>query len=342
MNYTDFRDVINRKLGKVNRLRPLFEFAQGLDFGTRYVCHRFLGLDAKSASTREIYVEWVNYCNLRCSFCALNHEMVKTRMSSETWSYLLNELIYDKRFKNVELMHLHNGGETLLHPKFSELLFVLDEKKIEARENKKKFPKVELLTNGMLLDGKHRSAILNSSAIDSVGLSMDGGSPEAYESMRKRAKWSVFYPQVKAFLEENAALAKPKAIFIISVLPTTEMLEKKDFHPEFAEILYLCPSYELRLAHDWGGQVDLEGIETGRRSKPWKWGCSMMLDQLVVMPNGDVSICCNDLNAKAVVANIHENGLYAAYHSPMRQQWLNSMARNRSSDIPLCASCERF
>lgn len=341
MGYVFLRDAINRRLGKVNRLRPVFEFLQGMDFGLRYIRHEVLPAPAR-ASTREVYVEWVNYCNLRCAFCALDHEVVKERMSPRVWKKLLEELTTDARFESVEVVHLHNGGETLLHPQVQEFLDILDAVWEEARSRGRKPPRVELLTNGLVLTKAKRTALLNCRALTSIGISMDGGDPETYERMRIRAKWETFAPQVKDLLINNRLLDQPKETFIISVLPNRELLRSRDFHPEFREILNLAHSYELRLAHDWGGQVELEGVETAKRSKPWKWGCNMMMDQLVVFPNGDVSICCNDLNGKGTVGNLLADGLYGAYASPRRKEWLREMARNNTAAIPLCQGCERF
>ena len=67
-------------------------------------------------------------------------------------------------------------------------------------------------------------------------------------------------------------------------------------------------SFELRRLHDWGGEVDLQ--EESRPTK-YKLGCNMAMHQMVVLPNGDVTMCCNDLNSKGVVGNIKNTSLSA-------------------------------
>lgn len=337
MNYLKLRDKINDKLGKDTALRPLLEFAQGLDFGARYLRHEVLS-PPKVAATREVFVEWVNYCNLRCSFCALDHNMAKERMTLETWRAVLDEL-FDPRFSGVEAIHLHNGGETLLHPKVEEFLAEMDRKVAQAKAEGKPVPNIDLLTNGMVLTEKKRRALLATESLNTLQFSMDGGTPEQFEAIRTRAKWEVFQPQILALLQENKQLARPKHIGIIALMPSAEALEKKQFHPEYQALLDLADRVEFRLAHNWAGQLEGEN-ETPK--KPWKLGCNMMMDQLVVFPNGGVSICCNDLNAQAVVGNLEQDGLYAAYASPKRKGWLAEMARNRTASIPLCKDCERF
>ena len=342
MSYLELRDAINHRFGKVSLLRPLFEWAQGLDFGYRYLLHRKLNRDTSTVSTREIFVEWANYCNLRCSFCALDHFQPKKRMSLETWELFLREITSDPRFRKVEVIHLHNGGETLLHPQFDEMLALLDRYKLQTEQLGSSFPKVEILTNGMLLNEKRRKSILQCKAIQKVGLSMDGGSPEDFESIRIRAKWDVFTGHFEALVRENAEIHSPKKIFLISVFTDEEKLKLRKFHPDFDRMLQLADRSELRLVHDWGGQVELDGNNQSNQSKWHKWGCNMMMDQLVLLPDGSVSLCCNDLNGKGVVGNLHKDGLYGAYTSLQRTQWLDQMAKNKTDEIELCQSCERF
>lgn len=337
MNYVQLRDALNRTFGKASALRPVFEFAQGVDFGARYFRHHVLPAP-RYASTREVFVEWVNYCNLRCNFCALDHALTKQRMALSVWQAVLQELTSDV-FAGVHALHLHNGGETLLHPNAPEFLSLLDEHFMQAKLRGKHLPKVDLLTNGTVLNESKRKALLGTQSLSTIRLSMDGGTPEAYEAMRNRAKWPVFFPQVVELLEENRQMEHPKHIGIIALLPNLEAMRKKEFHPEYQYILDLADEVEFRLAHNWAGQ--LEG-EEAPKSKPWKLGCSMMMDQLVVLPDGSVSICCNDLNGKAVVGNLQRGGLEAAYRSELRTFWLQRMARNRTQDIPLCSGCERF
>ncbi|MBI1317097.1 radical SAM protein [bacterium] len=342
MSYLKLRDRLVQRFGKEGPLKPAFELAQGVDFGRRYLWYEHFGRDRHRPSTRELFVEWVNYCNLRCAFCALDHGAPKQRMNPGTWAELLRQLVEDRRWSKLERLHLHNGGETLLHPLYATLFLELDRWRQLGLERNGRFPEVRLLTNGMLLDEGRRSAILSTKALTHIGLSMDGGTPEAYERMRVRADWERFTTGVLALLEENAVLAQPKKIFLISAFQTREELDENRFDRDFKRILHKADQYELRLIHDWGGQLEgVEGVPSSR-SKPHKWGCNMMLDQLVVFPEGKVGICCNDLNARSVVGNIHEEGLYGAYASPQRKQWLRLMARNRHREIPICAGCERF
>jgi hypothetical protein len=44
--------------------------------------------------------------------------------------------------------------------------------------------------------------------------------------------------------------------------------------------------------------------------KRFKMGCTMLIEQLVFLPIGDVTLCCNDLNSKVVIENIQMDSLF--------------------------------
>ena len=71
-------------------------------------------LDAlkRTSTIVEVNVEFVNYCNLRCKWCALDHRMKKQAMSKETLDKALKDLLFDKRFKGVKRLFFWSAGPT--------------------------------------------------------------------------------------------------------------------------------------------------------------------------------------------------------------------------------------
>jgi hypothetical protein len=77
---------------------------------------------------------------------------------------------------------LHNGGETLLHPRLSAMLEVIAAK----RAGRTSFPVVSLLTNGVLLNEAKSNAILSSGAVDVLRVSVDVPSAMPHGCSSKR------------------------------------------------------------------------------------------------------------------------------------------------------------
>lgn len=336
------RDFLVRNLNKGTFLWKVLEFLQGMLYVKNYLLYYEWGWIKTATTTREVNIEFVSYCNLRCAFCSLDHEKPKVRMTVDILEGFMNDLVNDPRFRKVEVIHLHSGGETLLHPQIGELLVVIKRYKDLAKQKGQRFPKVNLLTNGTPLLENKAKEIIESGAVDVMRFSMDGGSPERFESMRIRAKWDVFYKNISYFCRLNNQLEKPIKTHIISVIDPGKPLNTKWMDENFVEVLNMVDTYELRHPHTWAGEVDIEGDSSNSKNKPHKIGCGLLMHQLVLLPNGDINVCCTDLNSKGVVGNIKEQSLYDIYNSKTRRSWLKLMFQRRKSEIDLCKNCDTF
>lgn len=260
-------------------------------------------------------------------------------MSAEVLSTFFNDFISDKRFRSVNTIHLYNAGEVLLHPKLEEMLDIIREFKKKAKAQKISFPKIALLTNATVLDEKHIDILLKADILDHIRFSMDGGSREKFEEMRDRAKWNVFVKNVKNFCERNKQRAKPIPTGIITLIDYEKKMDTAWMSIEFQELLMTVDGYELRYAHNWGGEVEIEEL----KNKPaTKTGCSLLMHQLVLLTNGDITVCCADLNSKGVIGNVTKEKLWDIYRKPQRLLMLQKMMEGKKSEIELCKNCETF
>ncbi len=299
---------------------------------------RFYGpLSATVASTTEINLEFCSGCNLRCSFCALDHSRPNTYMSLEVLDRVFDTLLNDDRFRRVKTINLHNGGETLLHPRRLDLFARIKYYQILFRSCGRPFPKIILLTNGMLLREKLAREILKLQVLDEIGFSLDGGTPEEFEKLRVNAKWDKFTANLHAFFRLKEELQPALKTFGITIVPKPLALNNSWMHPDFRAITEQLDSVEYRRLHDWGGQVDI-----GESSPVNKKGCTMLLRQLIVLPTGEVSVCCNDLNRQGVVGNILEEELYAIYKGKERMRYVDLLKQGRKQELELCKDCVSF
>ena len=337
--FISLKNYLKNTLYNIPFLWKIVEFFKGLVYAFKYYYHYKFQINKNNTSSlNEIYIEFSSACNLRCSFCSLDHLKPKTYIEESTLRKFLENLISDKRFSSVKSLQLHNAGETLLHPKKIELLKIIKEYKDKALSQGKKFPEVHILTNGMLLKQRVSKAILDINIIDVLRMSLDGGTPEAFEKMRERSKWPIFYRNVKDFLKYNKENNCGVKVSTISIIPAEKSFKLDWMHPEFREILLAVDSYELRRLHNWAGEI--EGLET--KTKPYKVGCNMAMDQMVLLPNGDVTVCCSDLNSKGVIGNFLKDDLYTIYNGKKRRAYLDFLFKGEKHKLPLCKDCETF
>jgi len=331
---------LKRKFKSLAADKPLIWKAikKGQELKYNYQYQRYYGkFSTDAASITEINLEFCSNCNLRCKFCALDHLKPKSYMSIEVLDTLFYNLLNDSRFDRVNTINLYNGGETLMHPdrvamfdriKYYQLLF---------KAADKPFPKVVLLTNGMLLRAALSEEILKLKVVDEVGFSLDGGSPEAFEDLRVNAKWKKFEKNVKDFIALKNSMHPECKTFGISIVIDPHPLNSSWMHPDFKEMTQLLDSVEYRRLHDWGGQVDI-----GKKQEVNKKGCDLLMNQMVILPNGDVSVCCNDLNSEGVVGNILEDALYEVYKGQQRLRYVHLLHEGRKDELDLCRNCVSF
>lgn len=333
-----WRDKLKASFNEHPVLWPALKKGQEWNSRLRYRYYYRWPRHEHRASTREVNLEWASACNLRCRFCALDHTKAKKTMSILVLRRFLDNWLADPRFHHIEKFNLYNGGETLLHPKRMEMLRVLKEYRKTAERRGIPFPTVSLLTNGMLLREQLSTDILREGLVDEVGFSLDGGTPEDFEHLRVNAKWQPFYKNVLFFAERARRLYPHVRIYGITIVPQHLPLDTSWMHPDFVELSDLFHHHELRRLHDWGGQIEVDGAPAILKSK----GCDMLLRQMVLLPNGDVTVCCNDLNSQGVVGNIMESTLWDIYDSPERRVYLDKIDAGKKSELDLCKDCQSF
>lgn len=338
-NTFNLKNYFTRKIRRTSFIWNFFEFYQGLSFYLNYLFYYRFRL-FKENSIREIHLEFVSYCNLRCQLCSLDHQKPKVRMSESILRQFFENFLYDERFRNVGTIHLYNAGEVLLHPELEKMLAIIKEYKTKSISKNFRFPQIALLTNATILDEKNSKILINSGILDHIRFSMDGGTREKFEEMRTRAKWDVFVANIQSFCKLNNSSPKPIKTGIISLLEFKNELTTDWMSEEFIKLLDLVDGYELRYAHNWAGDIKLDELKN--KSKKFKAGCTLLMHQMVLLPNGDITVCCADLNSKGVIGNIVNDRLSTIYNSPKRLDMLSKFMKGRKNEIELCKGCETF
>jgi radical SAM protein with 4Fe4S-binding SPASM domain len=340
VNSFEFKNFFVQRIGKSTFVWRIVEFMQGISFSLDYWLYYKWQL-AKRSSITEINIEFVSYCNLRCTLCSLDHDKPKIRMSAETLKHFFEDFLTDKHFRSVKTIHLYNAGEVLLHPKIEEMLAIIKHYKELSKERNISFPKIALLTNAIVLNEKNANALINSEVLDNIRFSMDGGSKEKFEEMRERAKWDVFVKNITTFCELNNKNEHKIPTGIITLVEYKHKLNTNWMSDEFKHLLNMVDGYELRYAHNWGGEVEVEELKN-KKKKNYKIGCSLLMHQLVLLPNGDITVCCADLNSKGVIGNIEKEKLFDIYNKPQRTEMLKKFIQGKKKEIDLCKDCETF
>jgi radical SAM protein with 4Fe4S-binding SPASM domain len=63
-------------------------------------------------------------------------------------------------------------------------------------------------------------------------------------------------------------------------------------------------------------------------------------DTLVVLANGDVTVCCYDYNGVLNIGNIKNNSIKELWNSPQLKQLRKIHYKRGFDKIPLCSKCD--
>jgi hypothetical protein len=287
------------------------------------------------AVVRELNFELCATCNLRCRWCSLDSKRRRELMDPATFERVLAEVRDPTRFR-VRTINLHHSGDVLLHPRFPEFLDLLSaERRRFAERGARRFPSVQLLTSATHLAGAKAEALLRSDTVDWLRFSVDGGNPRDFEAIRVGAKWDRVLGNIHAFLDEAERRGKRLRTGLISLFTSPD----PEIHEDFRRLVARVTNFMPRLPHNWVGKRDL-GLPPPPR-KP-QGLCSFILSQIVVLADGRVTLCCNDLNAEGVLGDLATESLYDIFRGEKRARHIELMRKNRRRDLPFCGTCDQI
>lgn len=302
------------------------------------------GAPAAAVGAGRLTLEWLNLefasiCNLRCKWCSLDHDKPKQFMPRELLAKVLDDLVADPGIR-LDRIELHNAGETLLHPDLPGMF-------AEIAARKAALPRINLLTNAGALNAARTAAILDSGAVDDVRFSVDGGSRAEFEDLRRPAKWEQIRGNIERFLDANRAHARPLRTGVICIVDPAKPLTTDWMEPEFRALFARIDDVSLRHPHNWDGSAEL-GVDDRDYERhaavmlAKKKVCYFLVKDMVVLPNGDATVCCADLNGRGVIGNANQSTLRELYFSHRRQQMLRLFEAGRKHDIELCRTCTGY
>ncbi len=292
-----------------------FEIADSA--GNTMVAKREFVIDRSVCRIDRVNLELTNHCNLSCRWCAGAGNRKKGFMDRTTFQTTLSQILSDR--VAVREVHLYNGGESLLHPEFGQFL--------EYLGSLKDRPATVLVTNGTLLTETLSDAILESGGIDTIQFSIDGGTKEKYEWLRRKAVWEDTLNRIGGFLDRNRGRVKTGLITIDMGVP---------FSDEFRQLRDRVDSFNFRPPHDYTGQEKLDDYPAEKSANPHP--CWHIRNNLVILWNGDVTPCCADFHGRGVFGNIHTSHLADLWNGA-RLALLRRQEAGDKHSLVLCSNC---
>jgi sulfatase maturation enzyme AslB (radical SAM superfamily) len=271
---------------------------------------------------KKIQIETFLGCNARCTYCTV-HEWKREHgaMTDEVFARIVEQLIPIGR--HVQAISLYMDGEPLM------------DRQMERRVKELKshnLPHIGFATNGALLS-ESRARDLLEGGLDWLAISFDSLNKESFEKVRLRLKFDTVLQNIKRFFElRNEGGFHTKVILrhVNSVDDPEELVSYKSYWSEYLDEKDIVQSFDV---HNWGNG----------KSPPdqdWLAPCSHVFDNMVILRDGTVPLCCIDYDGLNAFGNVMTTPLMEIWNSPRWEEVRQAHRAGRRADIAMCGTCD--
>ncbi len=283
---------------------------------------------------KSMHIAILNYCNLKCIMCPYHSPDYKKHhtsgyfdskkmLSIETFKQLAE---YAGKYK----ISLQFGQieEALMHPEIFKFISLSKEKGV---------PYIHLTTNGTLLT-KEKATQLAQSGVDSVMFSIDSVLPDTYHSIRG-FKLDILEKNVEYFIQHaRKHNIKTSVSFIRQPFSQNQqqmfLQHWKDKGIDQV-IFYVLSNYDKQT----GECIRTEQFRTDEK----RYSCAAPWLQSVIMPDGNVGLCCKticDIGWKITsVGNINQQNFHDIWFGELYQQFRSESLDMIFKKFTTCSSC---
>ncbi len=267
-------------------------------------------------------LELSSKCNLACIMCP--HPILIQRAKEHLDFELFKTIIDRDALPQTKVMGLHLLGESLLHPRFLEMVKYMIDRKVEP----------EVATNGTVLTEKMAWGLCQS-GLKKIWLSFDGGTKETYEKIRVGANFEKTVFNIKRFLEINKTYDSPIKIIIQMVGQPENKDDLENFYNLWAGQGAIV---KVKFLDTWAGTMFLDEVPNppGERTP-----CEEPFNRVAVLANGDVVPCCRDWSGSYVYGNLKEQSLQEIWDGHKAESLRQEHVTGNYISEP-CLSCREF
>ena len=275
-------------------------------------------------------IQTIGGCNARCTFCGVGREENKIM---GTMGDELYEKIVDEAFTFPFLLQIN---PYLLNDPLLDRNMPKRVEYIAKKRDKKKRPKIRLITNAGLLDEKMAYNLLHS-GLDEINISFNSIIPEIYEKYMRPLKYEKTMGHIEKFMElrKNIPESQRPSVSVWTVLtkPVEDNLENEKAHWKKLGIKLKARKLDNRALSD------LETADLTERSFKYVDICPIPFWRAWIMNNGDMIMCCVDQERSSVLGNCSDRSIKEIWmdkkYQELRKKW-----RTKQLGGLLCETCK--
>jgi len=283
-------------------------------------------------------------CTARCVYCPSDRGQHDSGMMSSVLVLKLMTEIRSPDFPwKIQNIQLGENGDALLNPQFNTITSFIRHCLPSAQ--------MDLTTNMVHMKPSLGLSILESKALDSIGLNIDGHDAESYEA-QKGLRYDTVMSNFMMFMKYREVY-QPDLRVTINVLPLKDyynkVLQRFGFPP--IEAPSDIPPSSFEQVHDSLKKLDWITEDVFIRRSPvffWaerdlpmdfdltKYRCPQLPrveQEAFISPSGQWYPCCLDANQDQAFGNVSRMTLREVHDSPARLEFIQRLKDQEFSEI---------
>lgn len=271
----------------------------------------------------QIQLETTNTCNADCVFCPYS-KMVRPKglMTMPLFQKIIDEVATIPAIDHITLTGL---GEPLLDRHLVDRI----------RYIRSVLPNVltDVYTNGSFLRPKLADQII-AAGLSVLYVSLNAVSKEKRLAVMKLDDYEMVVEYIN-YAKAAAALAGGGTQVIVKAIVAKDLMEGNE-SSQFVEIW----------KGDWdkGGAAfrHLEGNWAGSMwalRVPLQGACDRALNQIMVLQDGRVSLCCFDAEGREILGDLNHQSIKEVFNGPKATAIREAHYSGRRNDVEICAQC---
>lgn len=271
-----------------------------------------------------VHVETTNACNANCIMCPRSKMTRRIGFMDEE----LYQGIIEECAPNKIVLHLHNFGEPLLDRRLAGRIELAKEAGIS---------RVKIFTNGSLLTEK-KSEELIQSGLDEIKISIDGGTKNTFEGIRRNLDYDVVCRNIRCLLDLKRRLgtSNPRIKLVYTTVGSNE-LEVEEFRREWENKV---DKLHVDVAHNWA-EASSSAEYPQARGFDVRHPCLRIWNTFTILWNGDVALCCLDYDGRVIIGNLKNQTIKEIWQSRQLRQIRKMHTARKFQKLAICRDCSK-
>jgi radical SAM protein with 4Fe4S-binding SPASM domain len=282
-----------------------------------------------------LFIEPTNACNFRCSYCPTGDTpLIKSvgrknkLMDWDLFCKIVNDI--EQFPRRLKMINLYKDGESLLHPRFVDMVRILKAADVSDR--------VWVKTNGSLLNPEYNERLANS-GLDMLGISVQHVNAQGFYDVAKvKIDYDIYRANILDLYKRRGRMQV--SIKIADIGLSADEIQK--FYDDFSD---RCDFIAVEGLHGWSAS----------EYKDWKLGtnqsfdgtprqekivCPLVLHMLAINSDGTVSLCNDDWMHAHQLGDLNKESLYDVWHGNKLREFRVMHLEGRRHENAACKACD--